>query len=91
MLAAPDTVAITDHEDDDISGQVVGPYTAGEEVFFSCQSEGKPAPVLAWKLGDNVLEGDITEDTDDDGIVSVKNEVAVKLTMEHTGTTLSCM
>jgi len=90
-VAAPDTVAITDHEDDDISGQVVGPYTAGEEVFFSCQSEGKPAPVLTWKLGDNVLEGDISEGKDDDGIVSVKNEVAVKLTMEHTGTTLSCM
>jgi len=89
-VAAPDTVAITDHEDDDISGQVVGPYTAGEGVFFSCQSKGKPAPVLTWKLGDNVLEGDISED-EEDGVISVKSGVTVELTMKHTGTTLSCM
>ena len=47
MIAAPESVTITDHEDEDITGQVVGPYAAGEEVTFSCESKGgKPAPTL---------------------------------------------
>ena len=63
MTAAPESVAITDHEDEDITGQVVGPYAAGVEVAFSCQAGGgKPAPAMTWMLGDEVLEGDISEE-----------------------------
>ena len=62
LSAAPESVTITDHEDAEVSGQVVGPYAEGAEVLFTCQSGGKPAPAMTWMLGDEVLDGDTSEE-----------------------------
>ena len=93
MPAAPESVAITDHGYEDITGQVVGPYAAGEEVAFSCASEGgKPAPAITWMFGDEVLEGDISDEEDKEtGSWNVRSELVVMLDREHTGATLTCM
>jgi hypothetical protein len=93
MTAAPESVDITDHEDEDITGQVVGPYAAGAEVAFSCQAEGgKPAPAMTWMLGDEVLEGVISEEEDEEtGSWNVRSELVLLLDREHTGATLTCM
>ena len=91
LSAAPESVTITDHEDDEISGQVVGPYAEGAEVLFTCQSGGKPAPAMTWMLGDDVLEGDTSEEEDEEGSWGVRSELVVVLAREHTGASLTCM
>ena len=93
MTAAHESVTITDHEDEDITGQVVGPYAVGVEVAFYCQAGGgKPAPAMTWMLGDEVLEGDISEEEDKEtGSWNVRSELVVMLAREHTGATLTCM
>ena len=91
LSAAPESVTITDHEDEEVSGQVVRPYAEGAKVLFTCQSGGKPAPAMMWMLGDVVLEGDTSEEEDKEGSWDVRSELVVVLGREHTGASLTCM
>jgi len=94
-VAAPEYVAIhlASNPEEDISGQVVGPYSSGSEVAFSCESGGgKPGPSLSWKFGEEDLEGEttITEDILTDEIM-VKSVVVIALEREHSGKYLQCL
>ena len=56
-------MALTNNQEEDISGQVVGPYASGSSVAFSCISGGgKPAPSVSWSFGGEDLEGKTTVD-----------------------------
>jgi len=91
-VAAPEFVAIYNSENEDITGQVVGPYTAGSEAAFSCKSGGgKPAPSVSWTFGDEVLEGEteVSEDTQT-GSMTVTNNLVVTLEVEQVGERLTC-
>ena len=91
--AAPEFVTISNSEGEDITGQVVGPYTAGAEAAFSCQSGGgKPEPAMSWMFGDEVLEGEtsVSEDTET-GSFTVTNELVITLDRDQSGATLTCM
>ena len=92
ISAAPEFVAIYNSENEDITGQVVGPYTAGSEAAFSCKSGGgKPAPSVSWTFGDEVLEGEteVSEDTQT-GSMTVTNNLVVTLEVEQVGERLTC-
>ena len=85
-------MSLASNPEEEISGQVVGPYASGSEVAFSCESGGgKPAPSVSWNFGDEDLEGEttITEDILT-GIITVKSDVVVPLEREHSGSYLHC-
>ena len=86
-------MSLASNPDDDISGQVVGPYSSGSGVAFSCESGGgKPAPSVSWNFGEEDLEGEttITEDILT-GSITVKSVVVVALEREHSGSHLQCL
>ena len=93
--AAPEYVSMfmTSIPDEDISGQVVGPYSSGSSVQFSCQSGGgKPAPTVAWKFDGEDLEGETTFDNNIvTGGLTVTNVVVVELEREQSGAQLRCL
>jgi len=93
-IAAPEYVrmALTDNHEEDISGQVVGPYASGSSVAFSCISGGgKPAPSVSWSFGGEDLEGETTvEENMLDGELTVTSVVVVELEREHSGSQLQC-
>eukprot|EP00092_Neocalanus_flemingeri_P009188 GFUD01009889.1.p1 GENE.GFUD01009889.1~~GFUD01009889.1.p1 ORF type:complete len:1498 (+),score=504.87 GFUD01009889.1:68-4561(+) len=91
-VAAPESLTIVDSNDEDITGQVVGPYAEGSEVAFSCQSGGgKPEPAMSWMFGQEIVEGETTvsEDTET-GSVTVTSLLVVRLDREHSGAALTC-
>jgi len=94
-VAAPEYVSmsISSNPEEDISGQVVGPYSSGSSVEFSCESGGgKPAPSVSWKFGDEDLEGETTVDTHIlSGEITVTSVVVVELEREHSGANLQCL
>jgi len=92
-VAAPESVNILNSEGEDIGGQVVGPYTAGSEAVFTCQSPGgKPAPAMSWTFGGEVIEGDTNVEEDvETGSFLVTSQVIVSLGQENTGDSLTCI
>ena len=75
-----------------MSNNVVGPFAAGDELSFSCEAFGaKPAPMITWLLGKDLIEGELSENMEEDGSLTVKNEVNLVLDRSHTGSSLSCM
>ena len=95
ISAAPEyvSISISSNPEEDISGQVVGPYSSGSSVAFSCESGGgKPAPSVSWKFGDEDLEGETTVDTHIlSGEITVTSVVVVELEREHSGANLQCL
>eukprot|EP00090_Calanus_glacialis_P045715 TRINITY_DN8668_c0_g1_i1.p1 TRINITY_DN8668_c0_g1~~TRINITY_DN8668_c0_g1_i1.p1 ORF type:complete len:1080 (-),score=259.44 TRINITY_DN8668_c0_g1_i1:89-3328(-) len=93
-VAAPEYVSmsISSNPDEDISGQVVGPYSSGSSVAFSCESGGgKPAPSISWRFGEEDLEGETTVDENIlNGDITVTSVVVVDLEREHSGAYLYC-
>ena len=62
-VAAPEYVRMTpdNNHEEDISEQMVGTYTLGSSVAFSCVSgRGKPATTVSWSFGVEDLEGETT-------------------------------
>eukprot|EP00092_Neocalanus_flemingeri_P025444 GFUD01027586.1.p1 GENE.GFUD01027586.1~~GFUD01027586.1.p1 ORF type:complete len:1098 (+),score=293.63 GFUD01027586.1:126-3419(+) len=94
-VAAPEYVSLSlaSNPDEDISGQVVGPYSSGSEVAFTCESGGgKPAPSVSWKFGEEEDLEEETTITEDilTGSITVKSVVVVALEQENSGETLHC-
>ena len=79
--------------DEEITGQVVGPFPSGSDVAFSCESGGgKPSPSISWLFGDEVLEGETTATEDVlTGDITTKSLVEVTLEREHSGAQLQCL
>ena len=91
-LAPPNYVVIRNREDEEVSNNVVGPFAAGDELSFSCEAFGaKPTPTITWLLGEDLIEGELSENVEEDGSWTVKNEVNLVLDRSHTGSSLSCM
>ena len=85
-------MSISINPDEDISGQVVGPYSSGSSIAFSCESGGgKPAPSVSWRFGDEDLEGETTVNENIlNGDITVNSVVVVTLEREHSGKHLHC-
>jgi hypothetical protein len=84
---------INNNPDEDISGQVVGPYSSGSSVEFSCESGGgKPAPTVSWTFGEEDLEGETTVDENIvTGEITVTSVVVIELEREKSGAQLKCL
>ena len=80
---------ISSNPDEDVSGHVVGSYSSGSSVAFSCKSGGgKPAPSVSWRFGEDDLEG---ETTVDENIVTGETTVTSELERELSGAQLQCL
>jgi len=94
-IAAPASVSLfmSNNLEEDLSGQVLGPYASGSSVEFSCKSGGgKPAPSVAWRFGDEDLEGETTVYEDViTGYITVTSVVVVELQSEQSGAELNCL
>lgn len=94
-VAAPEYVSmsLTSNPEEDISGQVVGPYASESSVAFSCVSGGgKPAPSISWSFGGEELEGETTIDENMlDGELTVTSVLVVELEREDSGSQLQCL
>ena len=86
-------MSLTSNPEEDISGQVVGPYASGSSVAFSCVSGGgKPAPSISWSFGGEELEGETTIDENMlDGELTVTSVLVVELEREDSGSQLQCL
>ena len=70
--------------------QVVGPYAAGTEASFTCESGGgKPAPTITWVFGEDEAEGEVEEEiVEEEGKIS--STLTIMLVREHSGSDLTC-
>jgi len=75
---------------EDMSEQVVGPYAAGTEASFTCESGGgKPAPTITWVFGDEEAEGDVEEEVEEEE-GKTTSTLTIMLVREHSGSDLTC-
>ena len=73
-----------------MSEQVVGPYAAGTEASFTCESGGgKPAPTITWVFGDEEAEGDVEEEVEEEE-GKITSTLTIMLVREHSGSDLTC-
>ena len=86
------SMSISSNPDQDISGQVVGPYSSGSSVAFSCESGGgNPAPSVSLRFCEEDLEGETTVDKNILKCeITVFSVVVVDLEREHSGAYLYC-
>ena len=95
ISAAPEYVcmSISSNPDEDISGQVVGPYSSGTSVKFSCESGGgKPATSVSWRFGEEDLDGETTIDENILTVeITVTSVVVLELEREQSGAQLTCL
>ena len=94
FLAAPEYVHISPTSaEDDLSGQVVGPYQEGLEAEFRCTSGGgQPAPTVHWTLAGEKLDGEnMVEDNFLTAETTVTSELKVRLRRDHSGQELTCI
>ena len=94
FLAAPEYVHISPtSSEDDLSGQVVGPYQEGLEAEFRCTSGGgQPAPTVHWTLAGEKLDGEnLVEDNFLTAETTVTSELKVRLRRDHSGQELTCI
>ena len=94
MLAAPEYFHISPtSSEDDLSGQVVGPYQEGLETEFRCTSGGgQPAPTVQWVLAGEKLDGEnLVEENFLTADTTVTSELKVILRREHSGQELTCI
>jgi len=75
---------------EDMAEQVVGPYAAGTEATFTCESGGgKPAPTITWVFGEDEAEGEVEEEiVEEEG--KITSTLTIMLVREHSGSDLTC-